>query len=337
TSQFPSAVQSGILQRKGCLCYISTRHPVSPLVDKFENGRASMMTPTIYGMFETKTGTWQYVIADTATTTAAIVDPVLDYDPVNQILTDRAANSLVIFIKETGLRVDKILETHIPEDHISAAPYLQRWLSCDQGYIPPVCLGCRVKEHQGAVNHNEKVVHREEYQGSCLKLLRDEETFNIGELVVTAVHLPGHSPHHLGYKIGDNVLCGDTILHPDIGTARCDLPGGNAHELFESCQRLLSLPDHVRIWPGHDSLPGGREPIAWMAVRDHKERNKHLRSGIGKEEFVALRGQEDAGLAKSKNLHQQLQISLRAGRSSKSLISGLQKPILSLNLESPHN
>ncbi|KAJ5218223.1 uncharacterized protein N7498_000322 [Penicillium cinerascens] len=191
------------------------------------------MTPTIYGMFEPNTGSWQYVIADTATMMAAIVDPVLDYDPVTQTLTDRAANSLVIFIKELGLRVDKILETHIPEDHVSAAPYLQRWFACDQGYIPPIYLSRRVKEHLNAVKPNEKPC-REEYRGSCLKFLTDEETFNIGELEVVAVPLQGHSPHHLGYKIGDNVLCGDTVLHPDIGTARGDLPGGNAHELFES-------------------------------------------------------------------------------------------------------
>ncbi|KAJ6095458.1 hypothetical protein N7486_006204 [Penicillium sp. IBT 16267x] len=277
------------------------------------------MAPTIYGMFETKTGSWQYVIADTATMTAAIVDPVLDYDPITQTLTDRAANSLVIFIKETGLIVDKILETHIPEDHVSAAPYLQRWFSCDQGYIPPIYLGHRVKEYQSAVSQNEKVP-REEYQGSCLKFLADEETFNVGELEITAVHLPGHSPHHIGYKIGDNVLCGDTILQSDVGTARCDLPG-----------------DHVRIWPGHDTLPGGREPVAWMTVRDHKKHNRHLRSGIAKGEFVALRNLEDAGLAEPNRLHQELQLGLRAGMSSLSLISGLQKPFLSPNLDKSHN
>lgn len=202
TSRFSSAAQGDILQRKGSrFCSIATRHPVPLMVRQVESGRTSTMTPTIYGMFEPRTGSWQYVIADTATMTAAIVDPVLDYDPVTQILTDRAANSLVIFIKETGLRVDKILETHIPEDHVSAAPYLQRWFSCDQGYIPPIYLGHRAKEHQSEDNHKEKVC-REEYQGSCLKFLTDKETFNIGELEVMAVHLPGHSPHHFGYKIG---------------------------------------------------------------------------------------------------------------------------------------
>lgn len=160
-----------------------------------------MMGPTIYGMFEANTGTWQYIVVDTATMRAAIVDPVLDYDPVTHTLTDRAANSLINFIKETDLKVDVILETHIPKDHLSAAPYLQRWLSCDQGGIPPIYLGHRAKDHQSTARYNEKIP-LEGYRGSCVKLLADKEKLNVGAVEITAMHLPGYGPHQIGYKSG---------------------------------------------------------------------------------------------------------------------------------------
>lgn len=289
------------------------------------------MTPTIYAMFEGMTGTWQYIVVDTLTMTAAIVDPVLDYDPCSQELSDQAANSLIIFIKELGLKVDRILETHVPEDHISAASYLQRWLACDQGYIPPIYLGCHPRE-PGAPPTQQGQFPREEYRGSVWRTSTDEEEFNVGELKGTVIHLPGHSPHHVGYKIGDNVLCGDSILHPDIGTARCDLPGGDAQQQFESCQRLLGLPDHVRIWPGHDNLPGGRKPIAWMTVRDHKELNKHLRYGITKEGFTSLRNQADEMLTEPKILRQSSQAGLWPRRPPVPSTTGLHRLFLSLDI-----
>lgn len=162
------------------------------------------MTPTIYGMFEGKTGTWQYIIADTLTMTAAIVDPVLDYDPSSQELSDQAANSLIILIKELGLKVERIFETHVPEDHISAASYLQRWLACDQGYIPPIYIGCHPRE-PGTSSTQKNQFPREEYRGSVWRASTHEEEFNVGELKVTVIHLPGHSPYHVGYKIGSTL------------------------------------------------------------------------------------------------------------------------------------
>lgn len=174
---------------------------VQPTARHNGSGKDLEMTPTIYGMFESHTGSWQYIIVDTLTMTAAIVDPVLDYDPSSQCWTDRAANSLIIFIKELGLKVDKILETHVPEDHISAASYLQRWFACDQGYIPPIYLGCCPREPQPSSSQKDQLP-REEYRGSVWRALANDEGFNVGELKVTAIHLPGHCPYHFGFRIG---------------------------------------------------------------------------------------------------------------------------------------
>lgn len=139
------------------------------------------------------------------------------------------------------------------------------------------------------------------------------------------------APHSLR-STTDNVLSGDSILHPDIGTARCDFPGGDAQELFESCQRLLQLPGHVRIWPGHDSRPGGREPIAWMTVRDHIELNKHLRPGVTKKEFVSSRNQEDRLLMESSIPGQPFQVGLWPGRHLLLPTTSLHTPFLSLEI-----
>ena len=150
----------------------------------------------------------------------------------------------------------------------------------------------------------------------------DDEVFAIGNLRAQAIHLPGHTPDHLGYKIigpdnNVNVFCGDSLFHADIGTARCDFPGGSAHDLYQSGRRLLeSLPDDARIWTGHDYPPEERkgQPTPCLTVREHRERNKHLRDGISEEEFVKARQERDRGLAAPRLLHQSLQVNIRAGK-----------------------
>lgn len=177
-------------------------------------------------------------------------------------------------------------------------------------------------------------IAKEEWSGIFDKLFEDDETFSIGELTATAIHLPGHTPDHMGYQIGgkhslltthyypdrstkmttDNVFCGDSLFHADIGTARCDFPGGNANHLFTSGRKLLTLSDDVRIWPGHDYPPDGRDPVPWMSVREQKEQNKHLREAVTEEEFVSMRMERDETLAQPRLLHPSLQINIRAGR-----------------------
>ncbi|UKZ97142.1 uncharacterized protein TrAFT101_011910 [Trichoderma asperellum] len=280
----------------------------------FTTTSSKVMEPTIHSEFEHDTGTWQYVVADPSTMTAAIIDPVLDYDRTSQGLTTHTADELLALVKEKGYKVDWILETHVHADHLTAASYLQKRLAEEQGYKPSVAIGKRIGQVQRFFGRRYGVPE-EQYQVVFDHLLEDDEEFMIGSIQATAMHLPGHTPDHMGYKVGDNVFCGDSVFHADIGSARCDFPGGSAGSLYSSGRKLLSLPDHVKIWTGHDYPPkDGRSPQAYMTVHDHREQNKHLKDGITAEEFVAMRNERDAGLAAPRMLHQSLQINIRGGR-----------------------
>ncbi|KAK3387377.1 metallo-beta-lactamase superfamily protein [Podospora didyma] len=271
--------------------------------------------PAVHGVFEPVTGTWQYVVADPSTLAAVIIDPVLDYDPVSRQATTGSADSLLALIKKKGYTVDKILETHAHADHITASSYLQDRLSKTQSHRPSIGIGKRIGLVQTLFGQRYGVPPGECSEGVFDKLLDDDEVFEIGNLKATAMHLPGHTPDHLGYKIGDNVFCGDSLFYADVGTARCDFPGGSANNLFASGRRLLNLPAHVKIWTGHDYPPPERKtPMAWMSVHDHKKHNKHLHDGIGEDEFVAMRRKRDASLGAPRLLHQSLQMNIRAGK-----------------------
>ncbi|KAL9474293.1 hypothetical protein ACSS6W_008673 [Trichoderma asperelloides] len=280
----------------------------------FTTTSSKVMEPTIHSEFEHDTGTWQYVVADPSTMTAAIIDPVLDYDRTSQSLTTHTADELLALVKEKGYKVDWVLETHVHADHLTAASYLQKRLAEEQGYKPSVAIGKRIGQVQRFFGRRYGVPE-EQYEVVFDHLLEDDEKFMIGSIQATAMHLPGHTPDHMGYKVGDNVFCGDSVFHADIGSARCDFPGGSAGSLYSSGRKLLSLPDHVKIWTGHDYPPkDGRSPQAYMTVHDHREQNKHLKDGITAEEFVAMRNERDAGLAAPRMLHQSLQINIRGGR-----------------------
>ncbi|KAJ9303054.1 hypothetical protein DTO271G3_428 [Paecilomyces variotii] len=293
--------------------------------------RTTTKEPIIHDIFETQTGTWQYVVADPSTLTAVIIDPVLDYDPTTQIITTSSADQLLSLIKEKNYKIDRILETHVHADHITAATYLQKRLGAEQGQLPPISIGKRIGQVQTLFSRRYSVP-REEYENVFEKLFDDDETFSIGELWATAIHLPGHTPDHLGYKIGDNVFCGDSLFNVDIGTARCDFPGGSANDLYNSGRKLLSLPDHVKIWPGHDYPPEGRGPVPWISVKAHREKNTHLNDKVTEDEFVTFRKERDAKLAEPRLLHQSLQMNIRAGRLPKPTESGHRMLHLPLKL-----
>ena len=161
--------------------------------------------PVIHDVFEPTSGTWQYLIADPSTSTAVIIDPVLDYDPATQAVTTQAADSLLSFIKAKGYKIDKILETHAHADHLSAASYIQKRLAQDQGHKPPICIGKRIEQVQKLFAETYGVP-KEEYKATFDTLFDDDETFTIGNLKGKAIHLPGHTPDHLGYMIGGNGL-----------------------------------------------------------------------------------------------------------------------------------
>ncbi|KAH7412774.1 metallo-beta-lactamase domain protein [Cadophora sp. MPI-SDFR-AT-0126] len=289
---------------------LARREPYSTVVSKTAEA-------IIHNIFEKTTGTWQYLIADPSTLSAVIIDPVLDYDPVTQVISTRTADALLATAIGKGYKVDKILETHAHADHLTAAFYLQKQVTRLQGHRPPTCIGKRIKQVQRMLGEKYGVV-AEEYDGVFDIFLDDDETFSLGDVEVIAMHLPGHTPDHLGYKIGDNVFCGDSIFHADIGSARCDFPGGSAHDLFRSGRRLLALPSTVKIWTGHDYPPNDRTtPMAFMTVQDHRKQNKHLSDSVTEEDFVHLRKERDATLGEPRLLHQSLQINIRGGRPPK--------------------
>ncbi|KIM99187.1 hypothetical protein OIDMADRAFT_43191 [Oidiodendron maius Zn] len=278
--------------------------------------------PIIHDLFEHRTGTWQYVVADPSTLVAVIIDPVLDYDPATQVVTTQTADSLISLIREEGYKVDRILETHVHADHLTAASYLQNRLALEQGYRPPIGIGKRIEQVQKLFGQKYGIPAKE-YENTFGKLFDDDEVFNIGNLRSIAIHLPGHTPDHLGYKIGDNVFCGDSLFNADIGTARCDFPGGSANNLFDSARKLLDLPGHTKIWTGHDYPPNERgAPVPWMSVRDHRAQNTHLRDSITRGKFVALRKERDSKLGEPKLLHHALQVNIRAGKLPSPMESG---------------
>lgn len=166
--------------------------------------------PVIHSVYEEKTGTWQYVVADPSSKTAVIIDPVLDYDPATQIISSQTADSLLSMIKEKDYKIDRILETHAHADHLTAASYLQDCLAEQQGHRPPICIGQRIGEVQRLFSQIYDIPAHE-YENAFDKLFDDDETFDIGRLTATIVHLPGHTPDHVGYKIGgvitDNHMC----------------------------------------------------------------------------------------------------------------------------------
>ncbi|TDZ19974.1 Glyoxylase B2 [Colletotrichum orbiculare MAFF 240422] len=193
-----------------------------------------------------------------------------------------------------GYHVQRILETHAHADHLTAASYLQARLSGTQTNKPAIGIGKRIGQVQTLFGHRYGVAQHER-EGVFDKLFEDDEAFSIGNIQAIAIHLPGHTPDHLGYMIGDNVFCGDSLFHVDIGTARCDFPGGSASNLYRSGRRLLSLPGHVKIWTGHDYPPDGRtDPVPWTTVQDHRAHNKHLKDGIAEDEADGVGAQDVA-------------------------------------------
>lgn len=268
----------------------------------------------MHDVYEPRTGTLQYIVADPATKSCVIIDPVLDFDDTTRNIATDSADALLAIVQKNGYHVERILETHAHADHITAASYLQSRLAQEQNHKPPVGIGKRITHVQKLFGERYSVVPAE-YKTVFDNLFEDNETFAIGTLTATVMHLPGHTPDHLGYKIGDNVFCGDSLFNADIGTARCDFPGGNADDLFRSGKILLALPQHTKIWTGHDYPPQERgAPVPWMTVHDHREQNKHLRDGVSREEFVALRRERDSKLGEPRLLHQSLQINIRGGR-----------------------
>lgn len=267
------------------------------------------MPSHIQGFFDPVTATITYVVHETAPGGAcAIIDSVLDYDPKSGRTSTGSADRVADYVRQHGLKTEWLLETHAHADHLSAAPYLQRQLG---GVI---AIGQSIQTVQGVFKKIFNLEPAFQLDGSQFgHLFADGETFRIGALTAQAIHVPGHTPADMAYLIGDAAFVGDTLFMPDVGTARCDFPGGDAHQLYRSIQRLLSLPAETRLYMCHDYPPAGREAAWQTTVAEQRRANIHVRDGIGEDEFVAMRTRRDATLSMPTLILPAIQVNIRAG------------------------
>ena len=267
-----------------------------------------MMTPHIHAFFDPATATVTYVVYEGEGGACAIIDSVLDYDPKAGRTATTSADKVVAFVREHGLQCRWLLETHAHADHLSAAPYLQQQLGGN------VAIGAAIQAVQRAfanIYHQEGSAH----DGSQFdQLFAPDQVFHIGALEVRALHVPGHTPADLAYQIGDAVFVGDTLFMPDVGSARCDFPGGSAALLYRSVQRLLSLPPATRLFMCHDYPPAGRAARWETTVAEQRASNIHLRDGVTEEQFVALRTGRDATLEMPTLILPAIQVNINAGK-----------------------
>ena len=260
------------------------------------------MKPTIQAFFDPGTATVTYVVHDA--TSAAIVDPVLDFDPKSGRTSTASADRVVAFVRSRSLRVEWILETHAHADHLTAAPYIR---SCVGGRI---AIGERIGEVQAIFR---EVFNIRKELPAFDHLFADGERFAIGRLEAEAMHVPGHTPADMAYRIGDAVFVGDTLFMPDVGSARADFPGGDARKLYRSARRLLALPAETRLFMCHDYPPKGREPCWEITVAEERASNIHLRDGVSEDEFIAMRTARDRTLEMPTLILPAIQVNIRAG------------------------
>ena len=266
------------------------------------------MHPTIQPFFDPATWTVTYVVFQVGRPECAIIDSVLDYDPKAGRTSTASADKVVAFVRAHGLRVEWILETHAHADHLSAAPYLKRHLGGQ------IAIGQNIRNVQGVFKTLFNLEPEFRLDGSQFDHLFDDgATFAIGGLTGRAIHVPGHTPADMAYQIGDAVFVGDTLFMPDVGTARCDFPGGDAHELYRSIRKLLDLPSNTRLFMCHDYPPEGRGPAWETTVRAQREGNIHVHDGVSEGQFVAMRRARDATLAMPTLLLPSVQVNIRAG------------------------
>ncbi len=267
------------------------------------------MTPDVTAFFDEPTSTVSYVVRDPDGEACAVIDSVLDYDAAAGRTHTVSADAIIAHIRARGLRVEWLLETHVHADHLSAAPYIQRALGGRIGIGDQITV---VQETFGKVFNAGTEFERDGSQFD--QLFREQDRFEIGGLSGFVLHTPGHTPACLTYVIGDAAFVGDTLFMPDFGTARCDFPGGSAETLYDSIQKVLSLPDETRLFLCHDYKAPGRDAYAWeTTVAEQKAANIHI-AGKTREAFVAMRTARDAQLGMPKLIIPSIQVNMRAGR-----------------------
>ena len=269
---------------------------------------ASAVKPQVQGFFDPATWTVTYVVYEKEGSACAIIDSVLDYDPKSGRTRTTSADKVIDFVQQKRLQVEWILETHAHADHLTAAPYLKRHLGGKTA----------IGEHITTVQQVFKGIFNLEpgfaTDGSQFDhLLREGEAVAFGALSGETMFVPGHTPACVAYRIGDAVFVGDTMFMPDVGTARCDLPGGDAKSLYASVKRILSLPDDTRLFMCHDYPPQGRAIRFETTIGEQRRTNIHVHDGISEAQFVAMRTTRDATLEMPVLILPAVQINIRAG------------------------
>ncbi len=265
--------------------------------------------PEIRAFFDEPTNTVSYLVWDPATLEGAVIDPVLNFDHRSGKATVESADALLAEAEKLGVKIGLVLETHAHADHLSGAPYIKLKTGAKVG------IGEHIREVQRIFR---PVFNAMDVSGDGSEfdhLYKDGERFKIGTLEAEVIYTPGHTPACVSYKIGDAVFVGDTLFMPDFGTARADFPGGDAHALYRSIHRLLSLPPETRLFICHDYKAPGRDQYAWeTTVGEERARNVHVHDGVSEDEFVAMRTKRDATLAAPLLLLPSIQVNMRAGK-----------------------
>lgn len=266
--------------------------------------------PDVMGFYDDATQTWSYVVWDNAHSEkpCAIIDSVLDYDPHSGRTSTASADRIIAFVKENRLLPVWILETHIHADHLTAAAYLKEKLGGKTAISKHILKV--IETWQPVFNSpHDTPATGEQFD----KLFDDDEAFSIGSIEARIFHTPGHTPADTSYLIGDALFAGDAIFLPDVGTGRCDFPGGDAADSFDSTRRIFALPDETRLFVGHDYPPDGRGPACMTTVAEQKSRNIRAHEGVQREDYIVRRRHDDENKPVPRLLLPSLQVNLRAG------------------------
>lgn len=266
------------------------------------------MTPDIQTFFDPATSTASYLVSDPVTKAAAIIDPVLDFEPKSARVSTASADALLAAVSERGLRLLWVLETHAHADHLSAAHYIRARTGA------AVAIGAHIVEVQKQFIPIFEAEGVEADGRAFDRLLEEGDELPLGELVIRVLHTPGHTPADVTYLVGDAAFIGDTMFMPDYGTARADFPGGDARTLYRSIRKLLALPAETRLFVGHDYLPKSRDQFQWeTSVAEQLAGNVHVGRGVTEDDFVAMREARDATLAAPVLILPSLQVNIRGG------------------------
>ncbi len=286
----------------------------------------TLAKPQVQGFFDKTTWTVTYVVHNGPGSDCAIIDSVLDYDPKSGRTRTIAADKVIAFVKAHQLTTQWILETHAHADHLSAAPYLKKHLGGQ------IAIGDQITRVQKVFKGIFNLEPEFKQDGSQFDvLLKDDEAFQIGELTAKVLAVPGHTPACVAYQVGDAVFVGDTLFMPDVGTARCDFPGGDAKTLYASTRKLLALPAQTRLFMCHDYPPTDR-PIAFeTTVAEQRAKNIHVHDGVSEAQFVEMRTKRDATLEMPVLILPAVQINIRAGEMPPKEANGIAYAKIPLN------